>query len=476
MPSSPIDADTPTIMSVHELEAGTDTVGPGQETRDELEICPRRWIKRVLPRTMFGRSLLIVVVPLVLLQAIATWIFYDRHWAAVSWRLSAGVAADIALLIETMQGAGSDTTAVRSLERAAALTDLDVKVTPSARLPARPASGRTLLEDQLTEAMRGRVNLPFDIETPGDPYAIRINIQLPRGVLSVNVPRDRLYSSTTYIFVMWMVGSSLVLLAVATIFLRNQVKSLRRLAAAAEGFGKGRPVPFFKIEGAVEVRQAAIAFMKMRDRIQRQVRQRTQMLAGVSHDLRTPLTRMKLALELLRDDPAVEELKSDVAEMERMVHGYLDFARGEGTEAPVETDISFLLEDIAVAMRREGTPLSVAAPSEYVMLVRPNALRRCIGNLIDNARRHGSHVWLTGIVVGDGIDILVDDNGPGIRPVDRDRAFRAFIRLDPSRNPSTGGVGLGLTIARDVARSHGGDVTLETSPQSGLRARVHLPR
>ena len=476
MPSSPIDADTTTIMSVHELEAEIGTVGLEQEARDELEIRPRGWIKRVLPRTMFGRSLLIVVVPLVLLQAIATWIFYDRHWAAVSWRLSAGVAADIALLIETMQGTGSENTAVRSLERAAALTDLDVKVTPGERLSARPASGRTLLEDQLTQAMRGRVNLPFDIETPGDPYAIRINIQLPRAVLSVNVPRDRLYSSTTYIFVMWMVGSSLVLLAVATIFLRNQVKSLRRLAAAAEGFGKGRPVPFFKIEGAVEVRQAAIAFMKMRDRIQRQVRQRTQMLAGVSHDLRTPLTRMKLALELLRDDPAVAELKSDVAEMERMVHGYLDFARGEGTEAPVETDISLLLEDIAAAMRREGTPLSVAAPSEYVMLVRPNALRRCLGNLIDNARRHGSHVRLTGVAVGDGIDILVDDDGPGIRPTDRDRAFRAFIRLDPSRNPSTGGVGLGLTIARDVARSHGGEVTLETSPQGGLRARVHLPR
>jgi two-component system osmolarity sensor histidine kinase EnvZ len=274
---------------------------------------------------------------------------------------------------------------------------------------------------------------------------------------------------------MWMVGSSLVLLAVATVFLRNQVKSLRRLAAAADGLGKGRPVPFFKIEGAVEIRQAAIAFMKMRDRIQRQIRQRTEMLAGVSHDLRTPLTRMKLALELLRDDPAVEELKSDVAEMERMVHGYLDFVRGEGTEVPVDTDISLLLEDLAAAMRREGTPLSVAPPPEYVMSVRPNALRRCIDNLIGNARRHGSHVWLSGVAVTDGIDILIDDDGPGIQPADRDLAFRAFFRLDPSRNPSTGGVGLGLTIARDVARSHGGEITLETSPQGGLRARVHLP-
>jgi two-component system osmolarity sensor histidine kinase EnvZ len=253
------------------------------------------------------------------------------------------------------------------------------------------------------------------------------------------------------------------------------VKSLRRLAAAADGLGKGRPVPFFKIEGAVEIRQAAIAFMKMRDRIQRQIRQRTEMLAGVSHDLRTPLTRMKLALELLRDDPAVEELKSDVAEMERMVHGYLDFVRGEGTEVPVDTDISLLLEDLAAAMRREGTPLSVAPPPEYVMPVRPNALRRCIDNLIGNARRHGSHVWLSGVAVTDGIDILIDDDGPGIQPTDRDLAFRAFFRLDPSRNPSTGGVGLGLTIARDVARSHGGEITLETSPQGGLRARVHLP-
>jgi len=463
-------------MSAREFEAGIDTIGPEREPRSELEIRPRRWIKRVLPRTMFGRSLLIVVVPIVLLQAIAAWIFYDRHWAAVSWRLSAGVAGDIALLIEAMQGAESDTKAPRFLERAAVLTDLDVKVTPGERLSPPPASSRTLLEYQLTQAIRGRVNLPFHVTTLHDPYAIRINVQLSDGVLTVNVPRDRLYSSTTYIFVMWMVGSSLVLLAVATVFLRNQVKSLRRLAAAADGFGKGRPVPFFKIEGAVEVRQAAIAFMKMRDRIQRQVRQRTQMLAGVSHDLRTPLTRMKLALELLHNDPSVEELKSDVAEMERMVHGYLDFARGEGTETPVETDISLLLEDMAAAMRREGTPLAVAVPPEYVTTVRPNALRRCISNLISNARRHGSHVWLTGLVVADGIDILVDDDGPGIRLADRDRAFRAFVRLDSSRNPSTGGIGLGLTIARDVARSHGGEVTLETSPQGGLRARVHLPR
>lgn len=446
------------------------------EPEGERENRPQGWVKRVLPRTMFGRSLLIVVVPLILAQAIATWVFYDRHWAAVSWRLSAGVAGDIGLLIEAMRLAGSPTETARLLESAAALTDIGFTWSPGAMLPPLTPESSSPPDDQLTQAMPGRVSYPYRISGSNDPRGIRIEVQLPEGVLAAEAPGKRLYSSTTYIFVMWMVGSSLVLLAVATIFLRNQVKSLRRLAAAAESFGKGRPVPFFKVEGAVEIRQAAVAFITMRDRIQRQIRQRTQMLAGVSHDLRTPLTRMKLALEILGDDPAVEELKSDVAEMEHMVHGYLDFARGEGTEESVETDISLLLDEVAAAMRRGGTTLSVDAGPEYVMPVRPNALRRCLGNLISNACRHGSHVWVTGVAVTHGIDILVDDDGPGIPSGDRDRVFRAFVRLDASRNPSTGGIGLGLTIARDVARSHGGDVRLETSPQGGLRARVHLPR
>jgi two-component system, OmpR family, osmolarity sensor histidine kinase EnvZ len=456
---------------------------PGERAEDteaeiagERDIRPRGWLKRVLPRTMFGRSLLIVVMPLILLQAIATWIFYDRHWAAISWRLSTGVAGDIALMIEAIPVAGSGPSTTRLLQRGGLATDLEFTLHRGTRLPPPLAPSGTLVEGQLTQALESRVNLPSRIDRFDDPHGLRIRVQLAQGVLSVEVPWSRLYSPTTYIFVMWMVGSSLVLLAVAILFLRNQVKSLRRLAAAADGFGKGRPVPFFKIEGAVEIRQAAVAFITMRDRIQRQIRQRTQMLAGVSHDLRTPLTRMKLALEILGRDPAVEELKSDVAEMEHMVHGYLDFVRGEGTETPVETDIALLLDDVAIAMRREGTRLSLIGPAEYVMPARPNALKRCLANLIGNARRHGNHVWLTALPAADGIDILVDDDGPGIPLEDRGRVFRAFVRLDPSRNPSTGGVGLGLTIARDVARGHGGDVRLEDSPQGGLRARLHLPR
>jgi two-component system osmolarity sensor histidine kinase EnvZ len=320
------------------------------------------------------------------------------------------------------------------------------------------------------------MRMPYIVDTASDPGSLSVLVQLPGGVLQATMSYKRLNTSTTYIFILWMIGSSVLFFVVAAIFLRNQVKSLRRLAAAADGFGKGRPIAFSKVEGALEVRQAAVAFIQMRDRIQRQIRQRTDMLAGVSHDLRTPLTRMKLALELMGDDPTVAELKSDVVEMEHLLQVYLDFARGEGTETPVDTDIAALLQDIAAAAAREGKAVSVNQPPELMVPIRPNALRRCLGNLIANGARYGSHVWLTGRPAEDGVDILVDDDGPGIPPAERDHVFQPFIRLDSSRNPSTGGIGLGLTIARDVARSHGGDVRLETSPQGGLRARVHLPK
>jgi two-component system, OmpR family, osmolarity sensor histidine kinase EnvZ len=461
MSSSPIDAEV---------------AAPAAEGAGAFKLRPQRWLKRALPRGMFGRAFLIVIIPLILLQAIATWFFYDRHWAAVTWRLSGGVVGEIALTIDAARLSPSEAARAALLRRAAVLSELDFALHRGARLPPAMPPGGSLLESQLRQILDERVGQPYRIDMEGDPAGIVIDVHLPEGVLAVTVPRKLLSSPTTYIFVMWMVGSSLVLLAVASVFLRNQVKSVRRLAAAADSFGKGRPAPDFKVEGAAEVRRAALAFMTMRDRIERQIRQRTEMLAGVSHDLRTPLTRMKLALELLGPDAAVDELKSDVAEMEHMVHGYLDFVRGEGAETPVESDVALILEDVAAATRRDGTLLAFAGPAEYLMPLRPNALRRCLGNLIGNARRYGSHVWLTGIAVADGLDIIVDDDGPGIPPADRERAFRPFVRLDASRNPSTGGIGLGLTIARDVARSHGGDIRLETSPQGGLRARLHLPR
>ena len=449
---------------------------PTGDAPADLDIRQRSRIKRLLPQTMFGRSLLLIVMPLILVQIIATWVFYARHWEIVSRRLSADTAGDIGMVIDGLKYVDTPIELTRWLENASRLTGIGFSVTPGATLPPEEPAGRSLIEEQLRFAMKERVGRPYRMDAVSDPKDIHVRVELPDGVFAAEVPRNRVYTSTTYIFVLWMVGSSLVLMSVAALFLRNQVRSLRRLAAAAEGFGKGRPVAFSKIEGALEVRQAAAAFIQMRERIQRQIRQRTEMLAGVSHDLRTPLTRMKLALELIDDGPGAGELKSDVAEMERLINLYLDFARGEGTESPVETDIAVLIEDLAAATRRDGTPLAVDHPAGLVVPVRPNALRRCLANLIANARRYGQHVWLSSVPVEDGVDILVDDDGPGIPLAERDRVFQPFIRLDPSRNPSTGGIGLGLTIARDVARSHGGDVRLENSPYGGLRARVHLPR
>jgi len=473
MPSAPID---PGPIDSGSIGAGRAALAADALPARPFEIRPQNWVKRVLPRTMFGRSLLLIVMPLVLVQMIATWVFYARHWETVSYRFSSDVAGDIGMLIDGMKAAPPGPELTRLMETASILTDISYVLEPGATLPPAAPPAGTLLETQLRQTLSERVARPFWVDTESDPSDVQVKVELPSGVLSVTVPRKRLYTSTTYIFMLWMIGSSLILLFVAALFLRNQVKSLRRLAAAADGFGKGRPMTYSKVEGALEVRQAAIAFFQMRDRIQRQVRQRTEMLAGVSHDLRTPLTRMKLALEMMGTDPTVTELKSDVIEMERLIEIYLDFARGEGTETPVETDIAFLLDDMAAASRRDGTALSLAAPDELVVPVRPDALRRCLGNLIGNAQRYGSHVWLTGQACADGIDILIDDDGPGIPVADRERVFQPFVRLDASRNPATGGIGLGLAIARDVARTHGGDVRLETSPQGGLRARVHLPK
>ena len=441
-----------------------------------LQVRQRSWIKRLLPTTMFGRSLLLIVMPLILVQVISAWVFYARHWETVAHRFAGDVAAEISMLGESLRFAPTEGQRALLMAQAEARTEISFSFEHGGTLPPPVASGGSATEEHLRTALSERLRQPYRVDGTSDTGNLVVSVQLPNGVLDATLSYKRLNTSTTYIFILWMIGSSVLFFVVAAIFLRNQVKSLRRLAAAADGFGKGRPIAFSKVEGALEVRQAAVAFIQMRDRIQRQIRQRTEMLAGVSHDLRTPLTRMKLALEMMGDNPAAAELKSDVAEMEHLVHVYLDFARGEGTELPIETDIAALLQDIAAAAAREGTALSLDRPPQLHVPIRPNALRRCLGNLIANGARYGTHVWLTGRAAEDGVDILVDDDGPGIPPDERDHVFQPFIRLDSSRNPSTGGIGLGLTIARDVARSHGGDVRLETSPRGGLRARVHLPK
>lgn len=431
--------------------------------------------KRILPKSLLGRSLLIIVMPLIILQIVSAYIFFENHWSRVGLRLSRTVAGDIAFIVRLLEEASPNEyqqifdLAAEHMEIVAAFRPLD-----SAPMPERRIGEES--DNVLVAALEGYLDRPFRIDTESlDRYVI-VDVDFDDRVLEFITTRKRLFSSTTYIFVLWMVGTSMIVFGVATIFMRNQVKPIRRLAAAADNFGKGRDVQRFKPEGASEVRQAATAFLAMRQRIMRQITQRTEMLAGVSHDLRTPLTRMKLQLAMLGEGEGIAELKEDVVEMEKMLEGYLAFARGEGGESPVPADLSQVLADVVHPFCRQGGEISLEAESDLELPLRVNAFKRCIGNLIGNAARYGKRVGVRAARRGEFMEIVIDDDGPGIPPDKREDVFKPFFRLESSRNPVTGGIGLGLTIARDVVRSHGGEIELMDSPMGGLRVRIHLPR
>ena len=432
-------------------------------------------IKRYLPKSLLGRSLMIIVTPLVILQLVSAAIFYETHWDKVTLRLARGVAGDIAAVIRLLQQHPDPKDHDWIIDLAAGTMEFEVSINEGAVLPNNPREPSGLMERMLTRAMNSYVGRPFIIDSETRAREVQIDVQLANGVLNVVTTRKRLFSSTAYVFVIWMVGTSLILFVVATIFMRNQVKPIRRLAVAADDFGKGRDVSHFKPEGAAEVRRAASAFLVMRERILRQISQRTDMLAGVSHDLRTPLTRMRLQLEMLENHEGAEELKADIAEMEHMLEGYLAFARGEGKEEPKTTDLTAILDEAAAQARRKGGIVDLHTEGRLMAPLRPNAFKRCVTNLIDNAIRYADHVSVRAGQRGDAIEVTVDDDGPGIPEDEREAVFKPFYRIEGSRNPGTGGVGLGLTIAKDVMRGHGGDIALSASPNGGLRARLRVP-
>jgi two-component system osmolarity sensor histidine kinase EnvZ len=440
---------------------------------------PGLWLKDALPHGLLGRSLLIIVVPLVVLQLVSAYVFYASHWETVARRLAKGLAGDIGAVIESMRAFPDPESRRIVLSIASEKMELDIRFTPDGILPNQPPSPpNSFLERAMEDAMGERVQRPYRFDTDALEREVVILVQLSDGLLEIYAPKKRLFTSTTYVFILWMLGTAMLVFGIATVFMRNQVRSVRKLAVAADRFGKGQDVLGFKPEGASEVRQAAQAFNLMRERIQRQIQQRTEMLAGVSHDLRTPLTRMKLQLAMMGDLDGRAELDEDISEMELMIEGYLAFARGEGTETPVETDLPALVEDVVGRFRRQGAQIDLHSEGDLRMPLRPVALSRVLANLIGNAIRHGrsgGHVWVRVGRRQGAAEILVDDDGPGIPPESRDDVFRAFTRLDPPRAAAGGGVGLGLTIARDIVRAHGGEINLEDSPLGGLRVRLRLP-
>jgi two-component system osmolarity sensor histidine kinase EnvZ len=435
-----------------------------------------RWLNHVMPKGLYARALLIIIIPMVILQSVIAYIFMERHWNLVTQRLSAGVVSDIGALIDVYGGYPQD--ADRAQIRRIAQDRLGLQVDflpPSDMPPPGPKPFFSLLDQSLSEELRKQIGRPYWIDTVGKSTLVEIRIQLDNAVMRVFARRSAAYASNSEIFLLWMIGTSLVLLAVAIGFLRNQIKPILRLADAAESFGKGRDVPNFRPRGAREVRRAAQAFIEMKNRVERTIEQRTAMLAGVSHDLRTVLTRFKLELELTKKSPETEAMKKDVDEMANMLEAYLSFARGDLGEKSEPTDMAAFLEELKLDAERHGHKATVIFHGPPVVTVRPAAFKRCLANLVSNAARFAKTIAITGHRDHRYLTITVDDDGSGIPAHMREEVFKPFLRLDDARNQDEGGTGLGLAIARDIARSHGGDITLGDNPLGGLRASVRIP-
>ena len=436
-----------------------------------------RFLKRRMPTSLWGRSLLIIVLPVLVMQVAVTWAFFDMHWQTVTARLSDGLAGDIAWAAESWRDDPTPENMAIISDRAERSMSLSVDLKDGDVLPDEQDRGPIGVVDRtLEKALATRLDQPFWFSTTRYPAYVDIRVQQPEGVLRIIAPRERAVATQAHIFVLWLTIATILLMGVAILFIRNQVRAIERLADAAEAFGRGEASEQFKPHGAREVRAAANAFLAMRERIQRHIDQRTALLASVSHDLRTPLTRLRLELALAPPFKRAKAMQGDLDEMEHMIVEYHAFARGEAGEAAQAMSIADLLESAAEDVRRAGAEAEVVAPPDLSAVLRPLAFKRALSNLAGNAAAHGERVRFSARALpSGGLEVAVEDDGPGIPEELHEEAFHPFSRLDASRNQNSKGVGLGLAIARDVARGHGGDITLERSDMGGLRAVIRLP-
>jgi two-component system osmolarity sensor histidine kinase EnvZ len=434
----------------------------------------------LLPKGLYARALLIIIAPIVLLQSVLVVVFMDRHWEYVTRRLSNATVQDIALLVSLYESYPWQDNYTRLTDMARQELGLVMQIAPGDELPPpkeRPFFG--FLERTLGKTIRSKIGRPFWVDTVGDSDYVDIRIQLDRAVMKILARRTQTYASNTHIFLLWMITTSLVLLTIAVLFLRNQIRPVLALARAADCFGRGQPVPAdFRVRGAREVRQAALAFLEMRDRIERHVEQRTTMLAGVSHDLRTVLTRFRLQLAMLGDKPEVTELVSDVDEMQQMLEDYLAFSKGGTGEEASQVDVYKLLSEIHDAYAEApGRRVWLNAPNhQFFATLRRNAFKRAVMNLVSNASRFGKTISITAVNSRRNLNVTIEDDGPGIPAEFRETVFRPFYSLDKSRNQNVKSTGLGLAIARDIIRAHGGEIHLGESRMGGLKATIRVPQ
>ncbi len=437
---------------------------------------PRRSLRDFLPKGLYWRSLLIIVLPVALMQIIVTVVFLDDHWRATSKRMSQGVAASIILLTRTYEANPTPERFAQVAQMARDPLRLQATLEPGGVLERKRCAAAGVLDRYMIAELEAALHRKvfYDATCPGQFAEIRVPIK--GGVLSVLAYRDRVEARSGPWFVAWIIGATLFLMTVSLVFIRNQVRPIETLSEEMQKFGRTMEINSFRPRGAREVRTAAAAFIDMRESLRRLFDQRAQLLAGVSHDLRTPITRLKLQLSMMAPSADLDAIRGDLADMEQTIDDYLAFVRGEWTEAPAPVDIAALAREAAAAATRSGARVDLSIASDPLVLPgRTSALKRALANLIDNAAAHGQRVRVEAARDGGAITVAVEDDGPGIAPDLYEDAFRPFSRLDETRSKNSKGVGLGLAIARDVARAHGGDITLSPSALGGLRAVLTLP-
>ncbi len=433
-------------------------------------------LRNVTPKSLFGRMLAIILVPIILVQIISVSIFYERHWDWVSRHMSKSLAEDLGLLIDELGNTPSNDQRALSASRARQYFDIIFYWLDKGIL--KPNQSFDLRFKNFRAALQTRIKEPFYLSTIDNSSQFYVDIQLANGIVRMNIDNKRLFVPTGITFIIWSIGSSIILFSIAILFLRRQVRPIIRLANAARQIGFGREVSNYNIEGATEIRLAGRAFQAMRHRINKQISERTSLLAGVSHDLKTPLTRMRLQLEMLDSNQDIKtDFENELLELENMIDGYLEFTRNDREEEMVDASLFKLLQQAAKSSDPDGNYIFIASPPERLPIfpVQVQSIRRALINLLTNSIRYAGKTNVQIQIFDDHSEIIIDDNGPGIPRDKREEVVLPFTRLENSRNIKTGGTGLGLSIAKNAALSHGGELILEDSPLGGLRVRFLLP-
>ena len=428
-------------------------------------------IKKIIPSTLIGRSIIIIFVPIIIIVLLTSFVFYQTSWSIISKRLTESVAADINVLVKLINSDLTD----NAINIANQDFKMKINIISNKQLRSSKFSLNSgILSNRLNQSL-SNLKKKFDYDLSNLEEGVLIYIQIGEDILEINVDKDRLYSESAFVFLLWMIFASIILFFMSYFLMSRQLRPLKRLAIIAETFGRGLDAPDIKTAGAYEIRQTANAFNQMRTRIKRFLKQRTEMLAGVSHDLRTPLTRMKLQISLMKDEKAKSELEVDVNEMTSMLDSYVSFVKTESPE-PIETIIiNELIGDIVKTVEKNGVELTIKEKNTIQTSGRQIQLKRAFNNIIDNSKRYAKQIEI--ILYTNEKDCVIEfnDDGEGIPRDKYEDVFKPFFTLDPSRNKLKGESGLGLTITRDIIRSHGGDVKLSDSNLGGLQLKVLLP-